>query len=78
MISKLAVAHRAVVVVHHKAGVAAVTVVTVTVRAAMAGVMVGVKIVRQAVVVARLANLPMVIAVKRDQPVAAVLKAAVA
>ena len=53
---------------------AAVTVVTVTVQAAMAGV----KIVRQAVVVARLANLPAVIAVKRDQPVAAVLKAAVA
>ena len=71
-------AHRAVVVVHHKARVAAVTGVTVTVQAAMAGVMIGVKIVQQAVVVARLANLPMVIAVKRDQPVAAVLKAAVA
>jgi translation initiation factor IF-3 len=68
------VAHRVVVVVHYKARVAAVTVVTVTVQAAMAGV----KIVRQAVMVARLANLPMVIAVKRDQPVAAVLEAAVA
>ena len=67
-------AHRAVVAVHRKARVATVTVVTVAVQAAMAGVM----IVRQAVVVARLANLPMVIAVKRDQPVAAVLKAAVA
>ena len=67
-----------VVVVRHKARVAAVTVVTVTVPAAMAGVMIGVKIVQQAVVVARLANSPMVIAVKRDQPVAAVLKAAVA
>jgi translation initiation factor IF-3 len=68
------VAHRAVVVVHHKARVAAVTVVNVTVQAAMAGVM----IVRQALVVARLANLPVLIAVKRDQPVAAVLKVAVA
>ena len=66
------------VVVHHKARAAAVTVVTVTVQAAMAGVKIGVKIVRHAVGVARLANLPMVIAVKRDQPVAAVLKAAVA
>jgi hypothetical protein len=47
---------------------------TVTVQAAMAGVM----IVRQAVVVAQQANPPMEIIVKRGQPVVAVLKAAAA
>ena len=56
---------------------------TVTVQAVMmsAGGVVapsGVMIVQQAVVVAQQANPPMMIAVKRGQPVAAVLKAAVA
>jgi hypothetical protein len=104
----VAVAHHAVVVAHHRARVAAVTVtgMTVTVQAVMAGVMIGVMIVRrvvvdapsgvmigrqvvvdapsgvmigrQAVVVAQQANPPMMIAVKRGQPVAAVLKVAVA
>jgi len=88
------VAHHAVVVAHHRARVAAVTVtgMTVTVQAVMAGVMIGVMIGRQvvvdalsgvmigrqAVVVAQQANPPMMIAVKRGQPVAAVLKVAVA
>jgi hypothetical protein len=40
--------------------------------------MIGVMIVRRVVVVAQQENLAMVIAVKRDQPVAAVLKVAVA
>ena len=64
-----------VVVARHKARVAEVT---VTVQAAMAGVMIGVMIVRRVVVVAQQENLAMVIAVKPDQPVAAVLKVAVA
>ena len=51
---------------------------TVTVQAVMAGVMIGVMIVRQVVVDAQQANPPMMIAVKRGQPVAAVLKVAVA
>ena len=83
-----------VVVAHHRARVAAVTVtgMTVTVQAVMAGVMIGVMIVRrvvvdapsgvmigrQVVVVAQQANPPMTIAVKRGQPVAADLKVAVA
>ena len=83
-------AHHAVVVAHHRARVAAVTVtgMTVTVQAVMAGVMIGRQVVvdalsgvmigRQAVVVAQQANPPMMIAVKRGQPVAAVLKVAVA
>ena len=59
-------AHHAVVVAHHRARVAAVTVtgMTVTVQAVMAGVMIG----RQAVVVAQQANPPIMIAVKRGQP----------
>jgi hypothetical protein len=88
------VAHHAVVVAHHRARVAAVTVtgMTVTVQAVMAGVMIGVMIVRrvvvdapsgvmigqQVVVDAQQANPPIMIAVKRGQPVAAVLKVAVA
>ena len=87
-------AHHAVVVAHHRARVAAVTVtgMTVTVQAVMAGVMIGVMIVRrvvvdapsgvmigqQVVVDAQQANPPIMIAVKRGQPVAAVLKVAVA
>ena len=59
------------VIVRRKARVAAMTVV-------VQAVTIGVMIVRQAVVVARQANPPMAIAVKRGQPVAAVLKAAVA
>ena len=63
-------------VAHRRARVAAVTVtgMTVTVQAVTAGVMIG----RQAVVVAQQANPPIMIAVKRGQPVAAVLKVAVA
>jgi hypothetical protein len=69
-----------------------VAAVTVTVQAVMAGVMIGVMIVRrvvvdapsgvmigqQVVVDAQQANPPIMIAVKRGQPVAAVLKVAVA
>ena len=75
-----------VVVARHRARVDAVTVtgMIVTVQAAMAGEMIvrlvvvdapsGVMIARQVAVDAQSANFPMVIAVKRDQPVVAVLK----
>ena len=73
-------AHHAVVVAHHRARVAAVTVtgMTLTVQAVMAGVMIGVMIGQQVVVDAQQANPRIMIAVKRGQPVAAVLKVAVA
>ena len=52
-------------------------VVRVVVVDAPSGVMIDVMIARQEAVDARSANLPMVIAVRRDQPVAAVLKVVV-